>query len=95
MIKKERVPSSLKMISYDVSSFPYGDKEIETKISRKDIRNLLSICPKNVYFTFGNNIYLQKDGVAMEYSLGPAFAGIFMVHLETTLMPELEKFMKS
>ena len=25
---------------------------------------------------------------------GPVLAGIFMVHLERTLMPELEKFMK-
>ena len=41
MIKKERVPSSLKMISYDAFSFPYGNKEIETQISKKDMRNLL------------------------------------------------------
>ena len=43
----------------------YGDKEIETKISRKDMKNLLILCTRNVYFTFGTNIYQQKDGVAM------------------------------
>ena len=109
MIKKERVPSSYKMISFDVSSLftmvpldytvdltlkrIYGDKEIESEISRKDMKNL-SLCTKNVYFFFGNNIYQQKDGVAMGSPLGPVLGGIFMVHLERTLMPELEKFMK-
>ena len=72
----------------------YGDKEIETKISRKDMENLLLLCTKNVYFTFGNNIYQQKDGVAMGSHLGPVLARTFMVHLERTLTPELEKFLK-
>ena len=43
----------------------YGDKEIETKISGKDMKILLIPCTRNVHFTFGNNIYQQKDGVAM------------------------------
>ena len=43
----------------------YGDKEIETKISRKDMKTLLILCTRNVHFTFGNNIYQQKDCVAM------------------------------
>ena len=46
------------------------------------------------HFTFENNIYQQKDGVAMGSPLGPALAGTFMVHLERTLMPKLEKIMK-
>ena len=57
------------------------------------MKNLLLPCTKNVYFTF-ENIYQQKDGVAMGSPLGPVLAGIFMVHLERTPMPELEKFMK-
>ena len=60
MIKKERVPGLYKMISFDVSSLftmvpldcivdltlkrIYGDKEIESKISRKDMKNLLPLC---------------------------------------------------
>ena len=62
----------------------YGDKEIETKISRKDMKNLLILCTANVYFTFRNNIYQQKDGVAMGSPLGPALAGISMVHFYGT-----------
>ena len=58
------------------------------------MKNLLSLCTKNVHFTFQNSIYQQKDGVAMGSPFGPVLAGTFMVHLERTLMPELEKFMK-
>ena len=74
----------------------YGDKDIETKISkiRKDMKNMLMLGTKNVYFTFGTNIYQQKDGVAMGSSLGPVLAIIFMVHLQRILTPELEKFIK-
>ena len=57
------------------------------------MKKLLLLCTKNVHFTFGNNIYQEKDGVAMGSTLGPVLAGIFMVHLEST-MPKLEKFMK-
>ena len=35
----------------------YGDKEIETKISRKDMKKLLLLWTKNVHFFFENNIY--------------------------------------
>ena len=105
MIKKETVSSSYKVIYFDASSLftmvpleytidvtlkrIYSDKEIETKISRKDMKNLLIICTTNIYFTFRNNIYQQRDGAAMGYPLGPVLAEIFMVHLERTLMTEL------
>ena len=81
MIDNETVPSAYKMISVDVSSLftivpldytidltlkrIYGDKEIETEISRNDMKNLLLLCTKNVHFTFENNIYQQNNGVAM------------------------------
>ena len=72
----------------------YGDKEIESKISMKDGKNLLLLCTKNVHFTFENNIYQQNDGVAIGSPLRPVLAGIFTVYLERTLMPKLGKFMK-
>ena len=58
------------------------------------MKNLLLLCTKKVYFTFRNNVSQQKKGAAMGSPLVPALARIFMVHLERTLMPELEKFMK-
>ena len=88
----------------------YGDNKIENNISRKDWKNLLLLstkiccyyppknllllCTKNVHFTFENKICQQKNGVAMGSPLGPVLRGIFMVHLERTLMPKLEKFVK-
>ena len=59
------------------------------------MKNLLLLCSKNVHFTFENNIYKQKDEVAMGSPIGPVLAGVFMVNLERTLLPKLEKFMKT
>ena len=68
MINNETVPSAYKMISLDLSCLLtkvpldytidltlkpiYGDKKVETKISRKDMKNLLLLCTKNAYFDF-------------------------------------------
>ena len=51
---------------------------------------MLTLCTKNVHFTINGDIYLQTDGVAMGSSLGPVLAGIFMVHLERSLVPVLK-----
>ena len=48
------------------------------------MKNLLLLCTRNAHFTFENNIYQQKDGVAKGSSLVPVFEGILMVHLEKT-----------
>ena len=67
----------------------YDDKEINTDISRTDMKQLLLICTKDVHFTFNNEIYKQKDGVAMGSPLGPVLAGIFMVELERKVVPTI------
>lgn len=45
----------------------YGNKEIEAKSSRKDMKSLLLLCIKNGHFIFLNNIY-QQDGAPMGIS---------------------------
>ena len=48
------------------------------------------LCPfytQNVYFCFGDDIYQQNDGVTMGSPLGPVLTGIFMVELETKVIP--------
>ena len=50
---------------------------------------LLYLCTKNVHFTFNNKIYIQNDGVTMGLPLGLFLANMFMVELETTLIPNL------
>ena len=57
------------------------------------MRDLLLMFTKCVHFTFENETYVQLDGVAMGSPLGPVIAGIFMVELETTLVPLLSNHM--
>ena len=40
------------------------------------------------------NIYLQIDGLAMGSPLAPVLAKIFMVELETSLVPKLSNYIK-
>ena len=51
--------------------------------------------PKTFILTFENNIYQQIDGVDMGSPLSSMLAGHFIVHLERTLIPKPEKFIKS
>ena len=51
---------------------------------------LLNICTKSVHFTFNGNIYVQNDGVAMVWPLGPVLANIFMIELGRPVIPNLK-----
>ena len=52
---------------------------------------MLILCTKNVRFTFNEEVYRQKDGVAMELPLGPVLAEIFMAELENNIVPVLQE----
>ena len=65
----------------------YHQKEIDISISKIDMRNLLLLGIKNAHFCFGGDLYQQNDGVAMGSPSGPVLAGIFMVELETRIIP--------
>ena len=71
----------------------YERKEINTSISKKEIKQLLTLCTKNVHFTYNNTVYQQNDGVTMGSPLGPVLPGIFMVELENSLVPKLNESM--
>ena len=58
------------------------------------MKELLILCTKNVHFTFNNETYIQVDGVAMGLPLGPVPANIFMVELETSVIPNLSNKVK-
>ena len=63
-------------------------KEIATTISKgSEMKELLYLCTKNVYFSFNNEIFMQNDGAALGSSLRPVLANIFMVQLERTIIP--------
>ena len=57
------------------------------------MKQLLTLCAKNVHFTYDNKVYQQNDGVAMGSPLGPVLSGIFMVKLENSLVPTLNESM--
>ena len=74
----------------------YTQREIETNITKKEIKELLIFVRKMYIFRLmDNQLYLQEDGIAMGSTLGPVIAGIFMVELERNLLPTLSQYMTS
>ena len=67
----------------------YYNKETNTDVPKKEMRELLYLCTKNAHFTFNNKTYLQVDGVAMGSPLDPVLANIFMVELKRNIIPTL------
>ena len=67
----------------------YKKKEIATDTTKCEMLELLYLRTKNVHFTFNNKLYIQNDSVAMGSLLGPVLANVFMVELETGLIPNL------
>ena len=69
----------------------YDNKEVKSDIPITDMKTLLLLSTKNVHFTFNKETYQQIDGVAMGSPLGPIIAGIFIVELETNIVPTLSE----
>ena len=73
-VKNERIPQGFSRMLFDVSSLftslplekttgitlerIYHRKEIETILTKNEMKNLLILCTKNVHFTFKNEIYI-------------------------------------
>ena len=53
---------------------------------------MLTLCTKNVHFTFESRTYVQAHGAAMGSPLGPVIANIFMIKLENSILPNLTKY---
>ena len=98
-IKRENIPTSYKMVSFDVKSLftdvpldrtiniilkrIYDGNELIISILRNEINELLLFCTKKVHCTFNGKI--QVDGVAMGSPLGLVLADIFMIKLEKAI----------
>ena len=103
-IKYDKIPEEYQMMPIDVKSLftsillnktieitserIYDRKEINTDIPKTIIKEMLLLCTKDVQFLFKDKIY-QTDGVTVGYPLGPIVAGIFIVELETTIVPKI------
>ena len=110
-IKKQKVLSNHKMISFDVISLftnvpidttivivlkcIYERKEINTSFTKQDVKELILLCTKGVDFTLCCESYIQTDGVAMGSPLGSVLFGIFVVELEDTSAPTLPNHLMS
>ena len=106
-IKTKTVPRGYHLISFDVTSLftnvPLDttiaivlkricdNKEINTTITKKEMKELIKHCTKHVLFNFNGTTYVQKDGVAMGSPLAPVLARIFMVELERAIIPKLSQ----
>ena len=65
-----------------------------TGIPEQEMKELLILSTKNIYFTFNNETYIQVDGVAMGSPLDPVLANMFMVELQKSVIPDLNDKVK-
>ena len=67
----------------------YNRNEIARQITKKVMKEFSFLCTKEVHLTYSNGIYQQNDDAVMRSLLGLVLAGIFMVELETSIIPYL------
>ena len=105
--KNEKVPNGYQIVSFDVKSlftnFPLDPTirlllkridekhEVSTNTTKQEMKELLILCTKNVYFTLNEEVYKQAYGVALELLISPVLAGIFIVELENNILPGLQE----
>ena len=53
-------------------------------ISRNDLRDLLNLATKELFFPFKSKFYIQVNGVAMRFPLGPIVAIFFFRIMKKT-----------
>ena len=58
------------------------------------MKEMLLLCAKDVHFLFEDEIYQETDGVAMGSPFGSILPGIFVVELETTIVPTLDNLLR-
>ena len=72
----------------------FDSQEIQTAMTKKELKEMLIVCTKNVHVTFGSKTSFQPDSVAVGSPLGPALTDVFMVELKNTLVHTLTDYMK-
>ena len=73
----------------------YQDRILDTASHQREMEKLLYLCTKHVYFSYGQRIYIQVDGVSMGSPLGHVLANIFMTELEITIIPSLGNYLQN
>ena len=65
------------------------EKTIETKSPWNFMKGLLYLCTKHANFTYSRKIDIKIYGVPMESPLDTLLANIFMISLESAILPPL------
>jgi hypothetical protein len=98
-IKNTSVPNNAKLISFDVVSLftsvpidelklafdDHLDSLVLNPVQKNELKHLIFTCLDQNYFKFQQQIYRQKQGLAMGSPLSPLMADFFMNHLEKTI----------
>ena len=71
----------------------YQEKKVKTSIPKTILRQNLYLYTKEVRLMFHDDIYIQNNGVAMGFPLGPLFANILMMSLEEEVIPTLTPYL--
>ena len=66
------------MLQMTVLKRIYNNREINTTIYKREMKELIKLCTEDVHFNFNGTTYVQKDGLGM----GSQLAGISIVELE-------------
>ena len=106
-IKHQKVPDGHKMVSFDVVSpftnVPldtnieiilkriYGNNQINTSITKKEMKEVILLCTMRVHLTFDDKTYVQTNGMTMGSQLYQVLPRIFLAQLENDLIHTLSE----
>ena len=111
IIKLKSIPDNYKLVLFEVKSLfmnvpldstidfilnrIYDKKELTPNIERKDMRDVILLCTKDVHFAFNKDLYKQTDSIAMGSPRGPVPADIIMIELENSMATRLSNHLHS
>ena len=72
----------------------FGDSDKVLGFSKLQFHKLLSLAATDCFFIFDEQLYKQKDGVAMGNPLGPTLANAFLAHHEVKWLDECPEYFK-
>ena len=72
----------------------YDDSEDILNFSKLQLHKLLSLAATDCFFIFNENVYKQKDGVAMGNPLGPTLANAFLAYHEVRWLNDCPVYFK-
>ena len=67
----------------------YEPKEINTIFTKQELKELILLCTKRIYFILCGESYIRTDRVAIGFPLETVLSGIFMAEMESTLVETL------